>query len=230
MISDFKFNSSADAYIPRIPESELETEITRYHETGEGPLGELQEGPQLLFASTRAIQAGQADWADGKVAIDPACPLVVNDDQETRACFFVEIGRPRSKGTLKLNTTAYLDGSTNFVDLAVIDFKGLSDESDMDVFLEGTQRMIMPQWPCNERLNFLSGVDLAFRFANSSALRSLGMEYVGTPIPACASFPFMSQEYWRCFAQQGAKTGIHIVGTCAAGPNGPGSVVDSKFR
>jgi choline dehydrogenase-like flavoprotein len=210
LLSDFKFNSSASQYIPEITESELESSIMEYLETGGGDFGELQAGPQVFFASTRAKAEGEEDWADGRIWIDASCPSRAMYGEETKACFGAELQRPKSMGNVKLNVSAYLAGVTDFVQLADIDFNGFSVASDLDVILEA--------------------IELIFKVVEETkAFQSLGAEYTGTPVAGCEQFLFKSREYWTCYTQQLGTTAIHMVGTCAMG-NGLTSVTDSKMR
>ncbi|XP_035700550.1 oxygen-dependent choline dehydrogenase [Folsomia candida] len=131
------FNSSAAPYLPRIREEDLEDSLKAYLETGVGEFGELQEGPQVFYASRRAVSDGQGRWSDVQIVFDAACPMSMDDEVESQACFSYYLNRPKSRGRVSLNTSAYVAGVTDFVKLAEIDFNGFSDPSDMGVLVEG---------------------------------------------------------------------------------------------
>ncbi|CAL8130358.1 unnamed protein product [Orchesella dallaii] len=208
-ISPIEYNSSDIVpYIPTMPqEQEFEEMIKQYQETGEGILGHLQEGPQALIVSTRAKQEGEGDWPDLQIAYDPMCPAADSDTLPT-SCMFIYFGRPKFRGSLTLNTTAYREGErTDDTKLALIDFGIFEGESstDVDVLLEA--------------------IDIVFTILNSTTLQRFGAVYKGEPHPACGAHEFLSREYWRCVITQRIITAYHSTGTCSLG-----SVVDSKFR
>lgn len=87
--------------------------------------------------SSRAVAEGQGTWPDARINLDAACPMIMDDDVESQACFFFELDRPKSRGSVSLNTDAYVSGVTNFVELADIDFNGFSDPTDLELLIEG---------------------------------------------------------------------------------------------
>ncbi|XP_021952941.2 choline dehydrogenase, mitochondrial [Folsomia candida] len=207
MIQSFKFNASASPYIPRILEEDLEAAFTTYLETGEGVLGQVEAGPQAFHASSRAIVEGEPAWSDVRITLTTMCPLSFSDDVDSwTACYHMELDRMKSRGSVSLNTTAYLDGVRDVTKLVLIDFKAFDVASDLDVALDG--------------------IDLVFRIMEeTSAFQSLGTTFAGTAINGCTHLPFRSREYWACHVQQVATTAIHSVGTCSMG-----AVTDSKLR
>ncbi|CAL8130330.1 unnamed protein product [Orchesella dallaii] len=208
IIDNINYNNLITPFIPRMPqEQDFETMIQKYQKTGEGILGVLQYGPQAFITSSRAKSEGQGDWPDIQLVYIPMCPAAEGNDLPT-SCMTVFLGRPKFRGTLRLNTTAYKEGErSDNVKLAIIDFgifeKG--SESDMNVMLEG--------------------VEVLFKMLNTTTMQKFGAVYQGTPHPACGAKTFMSREYWRCAIMQVMHTSFHTVGTCSMG-----SVVDSKFR
>ncbi|ODM95746.1 Oxygen-dependent choline dehydrogenase [Orchesella cincta] len=207
-IHPINYNASIIPYVPRMPEgADFEEMLQKYHETGEGILGHLQQGPQALVVSSRAKADGEEDWPDYQIGYMPMCPAPSGDEIPT-SCIYVSLGRPKSVGTVRLNTTAYKEGiRSDLIKLAIIDFKMFEGEgaSDVDVLLEG--------------------IDLMFKIINSTTLQKFGATYGGEPHPSCGEYEFLSREYWRCVVGQSIYADYHSVGTCALG-----SVVDSKFR
>ncbi|OXA44846.1 Oxygen-dependent choline dehydrogenase [Folsomia candida] len=132
-LGPYSFNSSAAPFLPRIREEDLEEALTTYLNTGFGEFGELQEGPQVFYVSSRAVAEGQGTWPDARINLDAACPMIMDDDVESQACFFFELDRPKSRGSVSLNTDAYVSGVTNFVELADIDFNGFRIDLVSDI-------------------------------------------------------------------------------------------------
>ncbi|XP_021956369.1 glucose dehydrogenase [FAD, quinone] [Folsomia candida] len=207
----FSFNSSAIPYLPFVPEEDLEAALTEYLETGLGEFGELQESPQAFFSSSRAVAEGEGHWPDGRISIDVACPISFSAEESlTKVCFVSELDRPKSRGSVTLNSSAFLSGSTDFVQLANVDFNGLGIPSDLDVILDG--------------------IELIFKVVEETeSFASLGARYDGTQIQGCEEYLFRSREYWACYTQQLVTTAIHMVGTCGMGSEAS-SVTDSKLR
>jgi len=203
----YTFNASGIPYLDRVSEEELESALQTFLETGVGLFGDLQEGPQVLFASSRAASDGEGNWSDVAIMVDMSCPnnVPMDDEVEGTACFHFHLNRPKSKGSVSLNTTAYKEGETKFRNLAVIDFNGFSDPSDMDPLVEA--------------------IEFSFDILGTDAFASMGASYSAGPIPGCTGVPFLSREYWVCYVNHMANTAIHMVGTCAMG-----SVTDSRFR
>ncbi|CAL8130344.1 unnamed protein product [Orchesella dallaii] len=208
MLQNIQYNSSIIPFIPSIPEEQdFEEMLKKYQETGEGILGWLQEGVQSYFVSRRAKADGEGEWPDIQMAYDPMCPAPYGDGMPV-SCVHLFCGRPKSKGSMRLNTTAYKEGiRSDDVKLAIIDFGFFEGEgsSDMDVLLEA--------------------FELSFSMLNTTTLKKYGTTYMDEAHPACTAHEFLSTEYWRCYITQKVANGYHGVGTCSLG-----SVVDSKFR
>jgi hypothetical protein len=130
-------NETARPYLSRVPEVEFEAALQEYEKTGGGVLGEFQEGPQAILVSSRAKASGEGTWPDSRVIFDFTCPTAFEDDQPLEACFWGELDRARSKGSLRLNATAYKNGETDDTKLSILDWNMFGDESDMDVLIEG---------------------------------------------------------------------------------------------
>ncbi|CAL8130334.1 unnamed protein product [Orchesella dallaii] len=208
IIDNINYNNLITPFIPRMPqEQDFERMIQTYQETGEGILGMMQYGPQAFISSSRAKREGQGDWPDIQLFYVPMCHAAEGNDLPT-SCMAIFVGRPKFRGTLRLNTTAYKEGErSDNVKLAIIDF-GIFEKgsgSDLDVMVEG--------------------VDVLFKVINTTTMQKFGAVYRGTPHPACGAKAFMSREYWRCAIMQMLHTSFHTVGTCSMG-----SVTDSKFR
>ncbi|KAG5898139.1 hypothetical protein JTB14_033996 [Gonioctena quinquepunctata] len=111
-----------------------------------------------------------------------------------------------SFGTVRLK-------SKNPFDYPLIDYRLLSDPRNKDI----------------EAL--YQGLKLIFKMINTKPYREMGAQYLGSPLPACKNFEFMTKKYWYCFLRQTTLTGYHAMGTCPMGSNRKkGAVVDSKLR
>ncbi|CAL8130336.1 unnamed protein product [Orchesella dallaii] len=207
-LGDIQYNSSIIPYIPRMPVGEkFEEMIQKYQETGEGILGDLPVGPQAFIVSSRAKKEGEGDWPDLHIIYDPRCHTKEGDELPV-SCFFIFLARPKFRGSLRLNTTAYKKGERrDDVKLALIDYKIFEGESisDLDVLAEGIQFML--------------------NVFNSTTMQKYGTVYRGEPHPACGAQEFLSTEYWKCVITRKVVSGYHATGTCSLG-----AVVDSKFR
>jgi len=73
------------------------------HETGEGTLGMLSEGPQCFIASTKA----ETGWPDIWVTINPN--VMIGSDPQALS-FYVVHGRAKSKGYIALNSSTFYCG------------------------------------------------------------------------------------------------------------------------
>lgn len=83
--------------------------------------------------------------------------------------------------------------------------------------------------------NFIKsiGVKVIFGIIETEAFKSINLSYTAGPDPACSAFTFLTDDYWKCKAQQDTISWIHMVGTCSLGPDSADSttsVVDTKFR
>ncbi|ODM87920.1 Oxygen-dependent choline dehydrogenase, partial [Orchesella cincta] len=75
-LNKIQYNASIIPYIPRMTEEqEFEEMLQNYHETGEGILGHLNQGPQAFIISSRAKQDGQEGWPDILIIYVPMCPF-----------------------------------------------------------------------------------------------------------------------------------------------------------
>jgi len=149
-------------------------------------------------------------WPDLWIEINPGINI---DGGESHIEFINVIGRPQSKGLLTFDADKYKAGIRDDVQLALIDCKYLTHPDDTEVMLEG--------------------IKFIFRIVETDAFKSLNLTYDAGPDPACGTFTFMSDEYWKCKIQQDTITWIHMVGTCSLGPDSGDSstsVVDTKFR
>ncbi|ODM86677.1 Glucose dehydrogenase [FAD, quinone], partial [Orchesella cincta] len=102
--------------------------------------------------------------------------------------------RPKSRGTLRLNATAYKSGvRSDDVKLALIDFKIFEGKgaTDMDVLLEG--------------------VDFMFKLLNSTTMQKYGAVYREDHHPACKEFEFFSRKFGNVSLTKRLQTGITAV-------------------
>ncbi|XP_045134575.1 glucose dehydrogenase [FAD, quinone]-like isoform X2 [Portunus trituberculatus] len=123
----------------------------------------------------------------------------------------VSMLHPKSTGTISLL-------STDPRDPPVIDPQFLSHPDDLHTLVKGIQ--------------------LAFKLANTDALKNLGAKFHDKPVPGCKKNSDKEdddeeedQEYWKCFIQHMASSLWHPAGTCRMGPSSdPQAVVDSSLR
>lgn len=131
-----------------IRDGDVENELNKYHESGEGILGLQRLGPQAFFVSTRAKEQGETNWPDIRLflnAYHPDFRPYREDEGGEQMSFYVGQNRPKSRGTVKLNATAYKEGIRDDTKLALIDFQFLTDPDgiDEDVLVEGTCHFII---------------------------------------------------------------------------------------
>lgn len=68
-------------------------------------------------------------------------------------------------------------------------------------------------------------------FENTRSYRANGGRFIRIPLSECASLPFKSIAYNKCYIKYFSATAYHPVGTCKMGPrNDSTSVVDSRLR
>lgn len=125
-----------------IRDGDEENVLNRYHESAEGILGVLRVGPQAFFVSTRAKEQGEYNWPDIRLfvyAFRPDYRPFSEDEGGERISLYAVQNRPKSRGTVKLNATAYREGVRDDTKLALIDFQFLTDPDgiDEDVMVEG---------------------------------------------------------------------------------------------
>lgn len=102
--------------------------ITEEFHNGEGVLTKNTEA-QCFFTSSKA----KPGWPDIWIAIHPR-PSV---DGTEILNFYSVIGRPRSKGTLALDVNKYESGIRDDQQLALIDYKFLTNADDIEALLDG---------------------------------------------------------------------------------------------
>lgn len=75
------------------------------------------------------------------------------------------------------------------------------------------------------------GLKIIHELTQTPAFQELGATITQRPLPGCGHLTFLSDEYWKCYAQHLTLTAYHPVGTCRMGHNQTDSVVDpSTFR
>ncbi|XP_037036059.1 oxygen-dependent choline dehydrogenase 1-like [Bradysia coprophila] len=198
------FTVNDTSLFPAIRSSDAEKIFAEY-EKGEGVLSIVPEGPQCFIRSSVA----EPGWPDLWLEIAPHISI----DGEQEIVFLNVVGRPRSKGTLSLDTEKYRAGIRDDVELALIDYQFLTHPDDVTAMLDG--------------VNFI------FRIVETDAFKRINLTYSAPPDPACSAFTFLSIEYWNCKMRQDTYSWIHMVGTCRLGSDSDdsnASVVDTKFR
>ncbi|KAG4071087.1 hypothetical protein HA402_013401 [Bradysia odoriphaga] len=186
--------------------NETEIILENYH-NGYGVLATRHEGAQCFIRSSKA----EPDWPDVWIASHPTL-AIDNEPQVVR--MYVVLGRPQSRGEYTMNTTAYKDGIRDDEQLALIDYKLMTHDDDVDAMIEG--------------------IKMTFNIMeNTNSFRDIDATYAESPEEACNEFEYRSDAYWKCYIQQNTISWIHMVGTCRMGPDSDtsnDSVVDSKLR
>ncbi len=79
--------------------------------------------------------------------------------------------------------------------------------------------------------NFLEGIRLAQKLANTTAFKKVGSKPHPGIHPDCRSHGYDSDAYWECFVRHTAHTVFHHSGTCKMGDaNDPNAVVDPSLK
>lgn len=121
--------------------------ITEDYHNGEGVLGKLgglvlnqqggwratSSGAQCVIVSSKA----EAGWPDLHITMGTDANVEGN---EHGISFSNLLGRPFSKGEITMDTEKFKAGIRDDVQLALIDFKFLTDPDDMEVMLDGKIR------------------------------------------------------------------------------------------
>lgn len=145
-ISSFLFPSDS-SILPRVGLSDIANIAEEYHR-GEGLLRtpgiyiRPNERGGLTIRLTAAqcfIVSSKAEpgWPDILITIET---FVNTEGNEQGVNFRSTIGRPRSKGVLGLDAEKYRAGIRDDVQLALIDYKFLTDPDDVDVILDGKRK------------------------------------------------------------------------------------------
>ncbi|CAL8128724.1 unnamed protein product [Orchesella dallaii] len=198
-------------------ERDLTPEALRIYNTiGDGPYS-TSGGyvAQALIASSIATKDRNSAWPDYMLypiqsprapSIFPPSEGIEMAEWEAPVYCGVALGRPKSRGSIKLNASD-VDGGP------LIDFQFLSNPEDGQVLLEGIQTAlkIFEETPSYQRLQArLAPIDM----------------------PACQQHEYRSEEFWKCFIRQRATAFIHAAGPCrmGKGEEDPDAVVDSRLR
>lgn len=112
----------------KVDSSQIEQITDEFHNDGNGALTKNTE-VQCFIASSKA----RPGWPDIWIAIHPL-PSV---DGSEILNFYTFVGRPRSRGSITLDTEKYRAGVRDDQQLALIDYRLLSNPDDVDVLLEG---------------------------------------------------------------------------------------------
>ncbi|XP_031838204.2 glucose dehydrogenase [FAD, quinone]-like [Nomia melanderi] len=112
--------------------------------------------------------------------------------------------RPKSRGYIRLRSN---DQRVH----PIIVPNYYSDPQDLDVIAQAAQ--------------------IIRQFSKSPTMRKLNARPNPNHISACASHLFLSDDYFKCLAQQYSMTIYHLCGTCKMGPaSDPMAVVDDRLR
>ncbi|KAJ6644321.1 Glucose dehydrogenase [FAD, quinone] [Pseudolycoriella hygida] len=211
VILHFTAKNPNTTLLQQLAEEDVETEIMKYQETKRrGFMTRMDVGPQAFIVSSRAERNSERYWPDLQIVFVQY--PVIGKNQPQPLSLQIILNRMKSSGEIGFNTTAYLNGARDDLNLALIDFKLFSEPTDVEALIEGIQ--------------------LGLRIMETTTpFRKMNVEYTETPPERCRSVPFRSQEYWRCYVSQRGYSWLHIVGTCSMGrKTDPMAVVDSKLR
>ena len=188
-------------------------DLYNYIENHEGPLSSIGLIPPVAFIQTKyEVNEGIPDMTLR------AIPILLNDyltgseiSSYAPASYYDAFGfylfglLSKSRGTFKLNETDPVWSDP-------LIYPGLlSDESDLDILVEG--------------------IKAAMSLKDTKAFQENGYKLVNFSLPDCKHFSFGSDEYWRCTAVNYTSSALHPVGTCKMGPKeDPVAVVDPRLR
>ncbi|XP_075987502.1 ecdysone oxidase-like [Anticarsia gemmatalis] len=97
---------------------------------------------------------------------------------------------PKSKGTIRLNTT-------NPFDNPIIATGYLTDSEDLDTLVQMVEDHI--------------------QVLDTPYFRQLGAKVIGLDLPECANKRQGSREFWRCYVENMVTSSYHYTGTCSMG-------------
>ncbi|XP_037024090.1 glucose dehydrogenase [FAD, quinone]-like [Bradysia coprophila] len=203
----FGFSTNDSSAFQKIDSSEIEKIMTDFH-NGKGPLTTTGVGCHSFIVSSKA----DPHWPNFRIDLTVGMLAQLAETKPTVG-FIVVLSRPKSIGSLTMDTDKYRAGIRDDEQLAIIDYNILTHPDDIDVILEG--------------------IRLVFNIIETQAFRSINVTFIGQPDPACNQFKFLSDDYWKCKIQQDGNSWTHMAGTCSLGPDtghSNTSVVDTKFR
>lgn len=164
-----------------------------------GPYSQFGGDTQAFLSSSKVPRIyRKLGWADlhfifvhhvGGIPV-PGLPEISPDDiseGEVDVVGAVILTRPKSRGSIKLNTT-------NPTADPLIDFRYLTEPQDVDTMLEGIKLVIKV-------------------FENTPQFQRHGAHLPATPHPACAGLSFRSDEYWRCYIHAVSVSSLHAAGS-----------------
>lgn len=110
--------------------------------------------------------------------------IEVNKEYYIGVLFAIVI-QPKSVGSLKLNTTSYLDHP-------LIDVNYLGHPDDEETMIRAVKELVS--------------------FEKTKAFRKYGGKFIKLPLPACDEYEFRSKNYYRCYDRYLSITSNHAVG------------------
>lgn len=135
VILRFTANNPDWTLLSRLQETDVEKELGTYHSHQSGGFYTLQQfSPQAFIVSSEAIANGECDWPDIQLLLQSHA--LIGEAERTLAVEIV-VGRPTSVGEIGLNTSSFLEGERYDPNLALVDFRMLSEAHDVDVMIEG---------------------------------------------------------------------------------------------
>lgn len=129
------FSVNDSSIFLKINSSETEKILEDFH-NGTGILTLTVGGCHSFIVSSKA----EPDWPDLRIDLNTQVGI---DEQEPVLGFIIVLGRPKSKGIFSLDADKYKAGIRDDAQLAVIDYQLLTHPDDIDVIVEGNDKVTL---------------------------------------------------------------------------------------
>jgi len=97
-------------------------------------------GPETFFVSDNAKAAGETGWPDIQMQQFGAEEVDAKDGSMQSSVIFI-FGRPKSVGSITLDTKRYLQGERDSAQLAIIDYNLFGVNEDKERFIQGNKQL-----------------------------------------------------------------------------------------
>lgn len=167
-------------------------------------------GATGAFGLQAHIRTSVAPWAGAW----PDIQIVLEQDplEPSNVQIFVILVRPKSSGSLWINTTALSLNEQDSTKVVRPDPNYFHIQEDLDAFVEGLEFVFQ-------------------KLLQTPQLKAQNLTFVGNFREGCEAHEESSKGFWTCFVKQKAQTVYHLVGTAKMGRYGDDMrVVDSNFR
>lgn len=188
----------------------------KYLVSGSGPLTSYGGVEGIAFMSSKYANSS-IDWPDMELLLingdvqnnynylDSELRNVLNNTLDKNTISILPIIlRPKSRGSIKLNSSSYKDSP-------LIDPLYLTHPEDILVMVEAMKASLA--------------------VGSSDPFQDLGAKLIPYVIPSCDHYDYLSDQYFACWARMMTNTMGDAVGTCKMGPVwDKSSVVDSELK